>query len=358
VIDETEWARVARHLAGEETPEEAEATKRWIEAVPERQVVVGRLTGIWTAAAAPPRRWDSQAAWQRVVAQERRDGRTAAPRAPTTPAVPERAPAWRWLAGAAAVLVVAAGIGLTMSRRVATPVERPSVTASEQEYHTAPGQRAVVHLADGTSVELGVESSLRVRAWSGPTREVHLEGEAAFTVVHDSTRPFLVYSRNAIAEDLGTRFAVRAYREDPGVRVVVASGEVAVADSARRSRRVLDAGDEAAVDAGGRVAVRHNVDTTSMLAWMHDRFVMQGAPLRDVARQLERWFDVRVDIQDSAAASSRVTINMPATRLTDILGAATTPLGLVYSYAGRSVVIRRPVSQQSPESVSSRRSEP
>jgi len=90
VIDEAEWARVARHLAGEETPEEAEATRRWIEADPERQAIVGRLTGIWSAAAAPPRRWDSQAAWERVVAQERGDGRTAAPHVPTSAAVPDR----------------------------------------------------------------------------------------------------------------------------------------------------------------------------------------------------------------------------------------------------------------------------
>ncbi len=352
MIDESDWARVARHLAGEESPAESEATRRWLAESPERRAIVDGLTNAWSAAATPANNWDSTAAWQRLVARRRRSEQLRAAKPASGP------PVLRWGAVAAAILVVAAGAALVVRRSPVVSSAHSDAASREQEYRTAPGQRAVVNLVDGTRVELGVESALRVREWSGPTREVFLSGEAAFTVVHDTARRFVVHSRNAVVEDLGTRFALRAYPDEPRVRVAVTSGEISLADSARTVREVLGAGDEAALDSIGRVAVKHHSDTTAMLAWTHDRFVVEATPLRDVARQLERWFDVRIELRDSAAASSRVTINMPATRLTDILGAATTPLGLVYSHDGRTVVIRRPASQEPPVTAIPRRSEP
>jgi ferric-dicitrate binding protein FerR (iron transport regulator) len=59
-------------------------------------------------------------------------------------------------------------------------------------------------------------------------RTLELEGEAVFTVAHESTRPFAVRTSRAVATDLGTCFVVRAYLDDPNTDVVVAEGQVAV----------------------------------------------------------------------------------------------------------------------------------
>ncbi len=353
MIDETDWARLARHLAGEETPDEAAATRAWIESDAERRAVAASIGNAWRAAATPPpRAWDSAAAWKRLNAKALSSGG----RVPT-PVKPRRGHWGRVLA--IGLTAAAAALAFSLVRQDDVPTVAPPRAASlDREFRTAPGQRAVVNLGDGTRVELGVASLLRVSGTSGARREVFLDGEAAFTVVHDTTRPFLVHARNAVAEDLGTRFGVRAYTDDPAVRVFVASGEVALADTGHTTRTVLLPGDQAALDVTGRVALEHGADTSAMLAWTRDRFVVRDAPLRDVARQLARWFDVDIQIRDSAAAARRVTIDMPAIRLTDILGAATTPLGLIYSQRGRDVVIRRPAANPDSDSLTSRRSEP
>ena len=62
----------------------------------------------------------------------------------------------------------------------------------------------------------------------GGTREVELEGEAYFAVVHDAARPFAVRAHGAVATDVGTAFDVRAYPEDAGARIAVTEGAVAV----------------------------------------------------------------------------------------------------------------------------------
>ena len=92
-------------------------------------------------------------------------------------------------------------------------------------------------------VTLNAGSRLRWRAdYGARTREVQLEGEGYFEVRHDGARPFRVHAPGAVAEDLGTRFTVRAYPEGSGVEVAVAEGRVALRALVDTTRVLLDAG--------------------------------------------------------------------------------------------------------------------
>jgi len=175
---------------------------------------------------------------------------------------------------------------------------------------------------------------------------VQLDGEAVFDVVHDSRRPFLVYSGNAVTEDLGTRFGIRAYRSDPEVRVVVVSGKVAL----RRAQGTPGGGPDSAgallgpndlgrLDAGGRATVVRLVDPAPYLAWTAGRLVFRQATLRQVAVELSRWYGVPIEISSEAIAGKRVTLDMPAQALPDALNAVTVPLNLRYTTTTRGVVL-------------------
>ena len=104
----------------------------------------------------------------------------------------------------------------------------------------------------------------------------------------------IVHARNAVAEDIGTRFNVRAYPADAAVRVVVMSGSVAfgASNDAANRRQVLGAGAGAVLDSSGRVAVIARADTNSAAGWTRDRFIVIDEPLANVAAQIERWFDI------------------------------------------------------------------
>jgi ferric-dicitrate binding protein FerR (iron transport regulator) len=138
---------------------------------------------------------------------------------------------------------------------------------------------------------------------------VHLEGQAVFDVTHDSLRPFEVRSANAITEDLGTRFTVRAYRSEARVQVFVASGKVALraVGSPESSGTLLGPRDLGVLDSIGRTTVRNGVDSTSHLAWTRDRFVFDNAPLADVLPEIARWFDTQIDVADRELLKRRVT---------------------------------------------------
>ena len=57
-------------------------------------------------------------------------------------------------------------------------------------------------------------------------RELQLDGQAYFTVVHDARRSFVMHAAGSRVTDIGTAFVVRAYGEDAEVKVVVAEGSV------------------------------------------------------------------------------------------------------------------------------------
>jgi transmembrane sensor len=138
----------------------------------------------------------------------------------------------------------------------------------------------------------------------GTRRDVYLDGEAFFDVVHDEARPFAGYAGGGVARDVGTKFNVRAYPETHGVEVVVMQGSVSlhrvpqagiVPVTGVEATTVSDvdsvllaAADFGRVSVTGRVTTRHGVDVAARLAWLDGRLVFKDTPLRDALADLSR----------------------------------------------------------------------
>jgi transmembrane sensor len=254
-----------------------------------------------------------------------------------------------WVAVAAAT-VLAVGVGGAMWR--SGMLTTPSASTKTQEprvFSTQRGQRATLDLPDGTRLFLGYASTIRVPAAYGDSvRDVYLEGEAYFDVVHDTTRPFRVHAGNTVARDLGTKFNVRAYATDRHVEVAVSEGRVALADrahagphaAARRAAApsagtsdteavpsvpgpsyVLVAGDVMSVDPEGNARIRRGVDMRQYLAWTHDRTFFDNTPLREVAAELSRRYNIDVTVSDTSIARLPITGNFSTEPADDIVNA-------------------------------------
>ena len=102
-------------------------------------------------------------------------------------------------------------------------------------------------------------------------------------------------------------------------------------------RAVLDAGQLGRLDRDGRTQVTRGIDPSLYLAWTKGRLVFHDAMLRDVATQLERWFDVEIRISDPALATRRVTATVTVQSLDDVLAAVTFPLGIRYTRTGHVI---------------------
>jgi len=343
--DASEWERLDRYIAGEGAAEEREATRRWIEADPERKRIADAMRSVDDLPGETAPLWSPGRAWARlsrrigVSGDSARSSRALSPLLVVPDAGLSRSQRLLRLGvAAAAVFLAVSGIAVLRGRRA------PDVAAAPppKVFETPRGKRATIELLDGTRVALAPQSRLLVASFDGLVRNVVLDGEAVFDVRHDATKPFLVHAHNGVIEDVGTRFGVRAYPRDTLVRVIVATGAVALrpATDSSASSIVLGAGQMAALTARGVGTRVARVDAERALGWTRGCLSFRSAPLRDVAVDLGRWFDLDVSLADPRLGDRRLTIAMCDQDPTVVLGAVALPLGLRYERNGRVVVFR------------------
>ncbi|MBL8555385.1 MAG: FecR domain-containing protein [Phenylobacterium sp.] len=166
---------------------------------------------------------------------------------------------------------------------------------------TAPGERQVVALADGTRITVNGGSHLSATLGRRERRVVMADAEAVFDVAKDPGRPFLIDAGEREIRVVGTEFNV--LRQGDDVTVAVRRGVVEV-------RPTHEVRPVARLTKGQALTHRHGVaaDTTARvdpdaaLAWTTGRLVFQGQRLDEVARVLSRYPGRRIEVAADAAA--------------------------------------------------------
>jgi transmembrane sensor len=337
--DPIDWPLLDRYLAGECSEAERHAIEIRCGADSEFCRALEAARCIRDVGRDPAPHWEVDAVWQNVVeltATSRDPVQVAIPRPPGRRRRPFGAGFRRLSAAAplAAGLVIAAagGAWLLVQHPWATRASaggRPTRT-----FATAPGERSTFALDDGTQVTLAPQSRLRVDAASGvDAREVTLEGEAVFVVVHDPKRPFVVHTAQAVMRDLGTTFDVQAYPEAATTRVVVAEGRVAVRGVS------LAAGQVAVLEQRGPARVTSGAHVEDYLAWRTGRLVFDATPVPDVLVTLARWYDVDLRLGDPALALRHVTATYTNAPLDEVLTSLAATLGARVDRDGRRATL-------------------
>ncbi|GAA4322656.1 hypothetical protein GCM10023149_23140 [Mucilaginibacter gynuensis] len=155
------------------------------------------------------------------------------------------------------------------------------------------GQYAVT-LPDGTNVWLNSESSLTYPvAFTGKQRRVVLTGEAYFEVAKNKNMPFVVHTNQADVNVLGTHFNVNAYEGDDEVKTTLLEGSVRL--SGKSSSAMLVPGEQGLV-AGNEISKRQ-VNINQVIAWKLGYFVFRKDNIKDIMKQVSRWYDVEVEFR-------------------------------------------------------------
>lgn len=207
----------------------------------------------------------------------------------------------RWFAGALVAAVGAIVLGV-----VATLYHQ----SADSRFQTKIGEQAAVTLPDGSSFNLNTNSQIEVD-YSRRTRIVHLkQGEAYFSVAHDTQRPFWVHAGDRWVRAVGTAFNV--YVRPAGVQVTVSEGTVKVIDASRYESPPSDASyatSAAAVTAGEQSDARGHLDVvrvlnsaqlSRLLAWRESSLYFQDEPLKNVVDELMRYTPMEIEIEDES----------------------------------------------------------
>jgi transmembrane sensor len=248
---------------------------------------------------------------------------------------------WRHGIGAFPIVLLIVGVVLLgkFGRRLssASPV---------RTYATAVGQQATVTLADGSRALLGPATTLSVRSDSpNAGLDLHVIGQAMFTVAHNQKRPFRVHVGNAVARVLGTTFLVRQYAADRLTSVVVTEGRVSlqgVRDHAGISdSKVLTANMLGTVNDSGQVLVLPNVAVEDYTGWTRGQLVFHKTLVRDAVIELGRAYGVEIRVSDSSLAAQTLncTVLVAQQSLEDVLEPLSVALDAHAVLTGRVITL-------------------
>ncbi|MCD8539129.1 MAG: FecR domain-containing protein, partial [Leadbetterella sp.] len=153
-----------------------------------------------------------------------------------------------------------------------------------------------VKLSDGTRVWLNAASSIRFPpGFSDRERVVEATGEVYFEVAKAESGgrriPFKVVSGDQETEVLGTRFNINSYADEGVIRTTLLEGSIQVRTPGKGI--VLQPGQQAQMTSGQPLKVSR-VNTGQVMAWKEGYFRFDGVGLKELMRQLSRWYDMEV----------------------------------------------------------------
>jgi len=232
-------------------------------------------------------------------------------------------PAGRWIASAAAAVVIALVFWWIADR------SRPG-----EEIMVLAGMEEVVSdtLPDGSTIMLNRNSSLSYpEDFRKDIREVELSGEAFFHVEPDKTKPFVVNLRDAGVKVLGTSFNVKAY-PDETIVVMVASGEVCLftvnPETGDTASVLLSEGMKGILFQGAHTPEAVTDIAPDELFWMNRTLEFRQACLRDVIGLLETRYGVTIRIADETIGNCRLTAGFSNDTIDTILMVIADTFGL------------------------------
>lgn len=367
--EDIDWNLLAKYLSDECSEEEEARIRDWIEEDPSRKMVLEeiKLVRQLTGESSEPGSWETEELWERVQSEIGRQSSRHDPgehgdrSAQDVPNGRSRQTSTEYHRGHSRAHRFTSGLRLLTAAMTAIvvvgftvfwlnwPVQTDQWLGSSSEtkvFSTQAGEQATLRLNDGSHVRLNVDSRLTLTSSFGEEqRMVELEGEAFFDVEKDSMRPFMVRTDGFTARVLGTSFGVTAYPEQQGTSVVVSEGKVEVTSDTsstpqqQQRSMVLSRHQMGRFLRSGEQFFQKDIDVDRKLSWREGRVVFEKAPFEKVVRRIERWYSVRITVEDGGSMpSGKLNAKFDGEQsLSEVLKIIAMAFGLEYERDGKHV---------------------
>ena len=171
------------------------------------------------------------------------------------------------------------------------------------------GQKSILTLFDGTKITLNANSKLKYPNHFGETsREVYLDGEAYFEVVHNTKKPFIVHSGEVSTVVLGTKFNVQAFPNERNIKVSLVTGKVKILNKVKNeanSKFLLKPHEQFVYNKFTGERFINRFEILSEIGWKDNTFIFKNKPLQKVFKNLKRAFGVEFYVASKTKSTNR-----------------------------------------------------
>lgn len=282
-----DYTIITKYLAGEASEPEIQEIFSWMEADPENRKKLVQYKKVWALTARANENQDK--IWNDIAKEQtNRKSRFFT--------------YTKWIKYAAAVLLIFA-MGAVFQYLVSEkPVNIPTYL-SDTRISVPAGQMSNVVLPDGTSVQLNSGSTLLYSAnFNSGERIVSLEGEAFFDVAEDRLHPFQVKTKLLDFRVYGTSFNVLAYPDDREVNTTLIEGSLGVFSKTGVEFTRLVPGENIEYKDDTKEFQVSKVNVDLYTSWKSGLITFRNESLREIARKIERWYNVEIIIKNEKLA--------------------------------------------------------
>ncbi|MCE4563737.1 DUF4974 domain-containing protein [Maribellus sp. CM-23] len=166
------------------------------------------------------------------------------------------------------------------------------------------GQSKMVSLPDSSKIWLNAGTKLIYpKEFNNSYRQVYVDGEAYAEITKDKSRPFVMSAGEVSVEVLGTRFNLKSYSEDSYIAVSLLEGAVRMNTTFNNETEatVLKPGESVKFSKNtGKLALSEFLVSEESLWHSGNGFFFINEPLDEIALSLERYFNVRINIENES----------------------------------------------------------
>ncbi|SEW52657.1 FecR family protein [Chitinophaga arvensicola] len=213
------------------------------------------------------------------------------------------------------------------------------------------GEIRHVILPDGSAVDLNANSSITYnKEWKpGQPREVWLNGEALFEVVHLNKDPnkilsqekFLVHTKDLTVTVLGTVFDIRQRRSK--TEVVLQSGKISLSFNDGTAKDILmSPGEVVAYNDAAKKITTETVAPEKFTAWKNHQLILTNPSVNDILAYLEDNFGRKIIVEDKQLTVRTINGPILLTSLDDALFVLSTVLNTEIVKKDSGAIIMRP----------------
>lgn len=173
-----------------------------------------------------------------------------------------------------------------------------------QTLYVPAGQRAELLLPDSTRVWLNARSKLVYPISFGKgTRQVELNGEAYFDVIHNEKQPFVVKTSQMNIQVLGTEFNVTAYSASSGFEVSLLRGSIELSSpnlsfgyrmKEKENIRLQD-----------NKLISKNISDYDYFRWKEGLICFNNESVATIIEKLKLYYDIDIEVYNPKFMNSR-----------------------------------------------------
>lgn len=326
------WLLMSRKLVNEASDAELQELDTLLEASPELRNVASHMEVLWQIPNTPDEEY-LEATYLMMRDQLLQKEPTEAI---STVAAEMQAPRKRKAFGLMSVLglvtimlISGALIWYTIGSKTAPSLNQAKLPVKEVVANKASKTKLV--LPDGTIAWLNSGSKLTYGNWvNQATREVVLIGEGYFDVARNPDKPFIIHTSVLDVKVLGTRFNLKAYPDEATTETSLLHGSVEVVLHKQPGKVIRLVPNQKLVVQNALAQLPAKAVATEQVAaaeilplktvqiggapsllvetsWVSNKLVFVDEPFADIARKMERWYDIRIVFNNPQAQELRLT---------------------------------------------------